>query len=66
MNSPTLTNAAAPRGLDDYRLIGGAGDQARAAGLISADWYKCPVPRATMKELMKRSDAPALRDTLLW
>ena len=61
---------AAPTGgtrhRDDYRLIGGAGERARAAGLVNADWYKCPVPRAVMKELMKRSDGPGIRDTLLW
>lgn len=51
---------------DDYRMIGGAGERAQAAGLVGAEWYKSPVPRATMKALMKREDAPAVRDTLLW
>lgn len=54
------------RSRDDYRLIGGAGERARAAGLVNASWYKCPVPRPVMKELMQRSDAAAIRDTLLW
>lgn len=49
-----------------YRLIGGAGDAAFAAGLVNAVWYKCPVPRAVMKALMQRSDAAALRDTFIW
>jgi fatty acid desaturase len=51
---------------DDYRLIGGAGERAKAAGLINATWYKSEVPRPVMKSLMKRQDARAIRDTLLW
>jgi len=51
---------------DDYKLIGGAGERAAAAGLAGAEWYKCPVPRAALKALMKRDDAQAIRDTLLW
>ena len=64
MTSQTLDASLPSR--DDYRLIGGAGERAQAAGLVNANWYKCAVPRATMKELMKRSDGPAIRDTLLW
>jgi fatty acid desaturase len=51
---------------DDYQLIGGAGERAAAAGLVNASWYKCAVPRAVMKELMQRSDARAIGDTVLW
>ncbi len=51
---------------DEYRLVGGAGERARAAGLVNASWYKCSVPRPVLKALMQRSDARALRDTLLW
>jgi len=50
----------------DYRLIGGAGEQARRLGLVGADWYKPAVPRSVMKELMRRQDAAAIRDTALW
>lgn len=50
----------------DYRLIGGAGDRAQAQGLVNATWYRCDVPRAEMKQLMRRADALAIRDTLLW
>jgi fatty acid desaturase len=50
----------------DYRLIGGAGEQARSLGLVGADWYRSAVPRAVMKELMRRRDGPAIRDTILW
>jgi len=51
---------------DDYKLIGGAGERAQAAGLVNATWYKCAVPRQAMKALMQRDDAHAIRDTLLW
>ncbi|WP_321936988.1 fatty acid desaturase family protein [Paraburkholderia sp. J8-2] len=63
--SNTETSASGA-GRDAYRLIGGAGEAARAAGLVNAEWYKCPVPRATMKALMQRGDARAMRDTLIW
>jgi fatty acid desaturase len=58
--------ASAAAGHQAYRLIGGAGEAASAAGLVNAEWYKCPVPRATMKALMQRDDARAIRDTLIW
>nr|WP_322715673.1 hypothetical protein [Nostoc sp. ChiQUE02] len=29
-------------------------------------WYRCPIERQQLKELMKRRDMPALRDTALW
>lgn len=63
----TPPRAADPRARHQaYRLIGGAGEAAVAAGLAGAVWYKCAVPRATMKALMQRSDAAAIRDTLIW
>ena len=58
--SATATN---PR---DYNLAGPENQSAVDAGLVSADWYHSDIPRKVMKELMKRSDAPATRDTLLW
>lgn len=39
---------------------------AAAAGLHNAAWYKSPIPRAELKELIRRSDGPAIRDTLIW
>ena len=54
------------RSARDYRLIGGAGELARSRGLVSASWYKSTIPRAAMKELMRRSDREAIRDTLIW
>jgi fatty acid desaturase len=50
----------------DYSLLGPESARAVAAGLASATWYKSPVPRKRMKELMQRSDARATRDTALW
>tara|TARA_B110000037_G_scaffold56463_1_gene69007 strand:+ start:1189 stop:2298 length:1110 start_codon:yes stop_codon:yes gene_type:complete len=50
----------------DYNLAGPENQSAVDAGLVSADWYHSDIPRKVMKELMKRSDAPATRDTLLW
>lgn len=41
-------------------------DRAIELGLAEADWYQCPVPRATMRRLLERKDGPAIRDTLLW
>lgn len=64
-NPHSADGQAGPR-YQDYRLIGGAGERAKAAGLAGAEWYKCPVPRPVMKALMQREDGRAIRDTLLW
>ena len=50
----------------DYSLIGPEADKAVAAGLASAKWYTPPIKRAELKELMRREDGPAIRDTLIW
>lgn len=50
----------------DYSLDGPENAKAVASGLANAEWYKCPIPRARMKELVRRSDGPATRDTILW
>src|SRR5688500_5553773 len=52
--------------LRDYSLIGRDGRLAVDSGLAGAEWYICPIPRKRLKELMKRGDGPAARDTLLW
>ncbi|GCB48681.1 fatty acid desaturase family protein [Streptomyces sp. NL15-2K] len=50
-----------------YNLIGPEGDRAVAAGLADGtDWFRSDVPRRRMKELMRRSDYPAIRDTVIW
>ena len=50
----------------DYSLVGENARKAIELGLAEADWYQCPVPRATMRNLLERKDGPAIRDTLLW
>src|ERR1044071_4252105 len=55
---------ASPR--RDYCLVGPDSKAAIANGLAGADWYKTEIPRKRMKELMERSDGPAIRDTVIW
>ena len=50
----------------DYGLLGLDARAAVENGLASARWYACPIGRKELKELMRRSDGPALRDTALW
>lgn len=50
----------------DYSLTGASSRHAVETGLAAAEWYHTDVPRKTMKALMKRSDQPAIRDTILW
>lgn len=50
----------------DYSLTGPQAAIAAELGLVSATWYQSPIPRKRLKELMQRSDGPALRDTALW
>jgi fatty acid desaturase len=54
------------KGKRDYSLLGRDAQLAVEKGLASAEWYHTDVPRKTMKELMQRSDTPAIRDTLIW
>ena len=50
----------------DYGLLGRDGQAAVENGLASAQWYTSPVPRKQLKELMRRKDGPAIRDTIIW
>ena len=50
----------------DYSLVGRDARRAVETGLAAAEWYHTDIPRKLMKELMKRSDGPAIRDTLIW
>ena len=50
----------------DYSLVGESSRRAVETGLASADWYHSEVPRKTLKELMQRTDGPAIRDTIIW
>jgi fatty acid desaturase len=50
----------------NYSILGEESAAAFEKGLAAADWYACPVPRAELKALAKRSDWPGVRDTLIW
>jgi Na+-transporting NADH:ubiquinone oxidoreductase subunit F len=41
-------------------------ERALAKGLAEATWYRTPVPKAKIRQLLERRDGPAIRDTLLW
>src|ERR1700730_16572341 len=49
-----------------YSLTGPENQAAVDAGLAGAAWFRSAVPRKRMKELMRRSDYPAVRDTIIW
>ena len=49
----------------DYSLLGPDGKRAVEIGLAAAEWYHTEVPRKVMKDLMQRSDQPAIRDTAI-
>jgi fatty acid desaturase len=49
-----------------YSLTGPEAQRAVEAGLADGDWFRSDVPRKRMKELMRRSDYPAIRDTAVW
>lgn len=50
----------------DYSLTGQGSAFAVQQGLSSADWYRSPISRKVLKQLMRRTDAPAIRDTVIW
>jgi len=50
----------------DYSLLGRDAQAAIDSGLAAAEWYHTDIPRKQMKELMKREDGPAIRDTAIW
>ena len=52
--------------LERYDLTGAENKAAVDAGLAGGRWYRTAIPRARTKELMRRSDGPAIRDTVLW
>ena len=50
----------------DYSLLGAEGKAAVEKGLAAAEWYHTAIPRKQMRELMKRTDKYAIRDTAVW
>ncbi len=61
-----VVNILTPPATLDYSLTGVNASLAVERGLAEAEWYQCPVPRETMRELLQRRDGPAIRDTILW
>ncbi len=52
-------------GKRDYSPFGADARRAVESGLTAAEWYHSDVPRKVMKDLMARTDRPAIRDTLV-
>ena len=52
--------------LGDYSLTGKDSVLAIQKGLAEATWYTSPVPKAKMRELLQRRDAPAFWGIVLW
>jgi fatty acid desaturase len=50
----------------DYSITGPESKRAQEKGLVAAEWYTCAIPRPRLKELMKRKNGPAIRDTFIW
>lgn len=50
----------------DYSLLGEEGRRAEAEGLANPSWYRPKVDPAAIRALMKKDDARAMRDTVLW
>lgn len=50
----------------DYGLTGQTGQEALEQGLANPSWFRPKVDPATIRDLMQKSDLPALRDTLVW
>src|SRR5215468_6133790 len=49
-----------------YVLCKESSERALAKGLAEATWYRTPIPKAALRQLLERRDGPAIRDTLLW
>jgi len=49
-----------------YSLVGAEAQRAVEAGLANGEWFRSEVSRGRLKELMRRSDYPAIRDTAIW
>jgi len=60
------TELARPLPRGDYSLTGQDTAKAIQTGLAEATWYASPVPKAQMRELLVRRDAPAFWGLVLW
>jgi fatty acid desaturase len=52
--------------LERYSLVGSGAERAVTAGLSGVEWFRSEIPRKRMKQLMRRSNQPAIRDTSIW
>lgn len=52
--------------LSDYGLVGQDSAAAIEKGLAEAAWYASPVPWEKMRELLRRKDGLAIRDSIIW
>ncbi|AUJ65814.1 fatty acid desaturase (plasmid) [Aestuarium zhoushanense] len=52
-------------GKRDYSMLGEDARRAVESGLAAAEWYHTDIPRKEMKDLMQRSNGPAIRDTIV-
>jgi Na+-transporting NADH:ubiquinone oxidoreductase subunit F len=52
--------------VSDYSLVGKDTAIAVEKGLANADWYRTPIPKEKIRQLLERRDGPAIRDTLIW
>ena len=52
--------------IDDYNLNGESTLHAIESDLPDANWYQSPVRKDEMRELIKRKDSPAIKDTTIW
>ncbi len=50
----------------DYALTGETAHEAEASGLANISWYRTKVAPTEIRRLMEKSDARAMRDTVLW
>ena len=50
----------------DYSLVGADSRAAEQRGLVAAKWYRCKISPSKFRELSRRTDDHALRDTALW
>ncbi|RBW62110.1 fatty acid desaturase family protein [Ruegeria sp. A3M17] len=64
--SKSTTSIGSELTVRDYSLTGANTRQAIENGLSAAEWYHSDVPRKKLKSLMKRRDAPAIHDTVIW
>lgn len=62
----SVASATEIYGQRDYGMLGRDAEKAVQLGLKSAEWYHTGIPRQDIKELMKRADQPAMRDTIIW